>query len=119
MTKNTNRQVFSLWIVAVALTAATAAGCAGGPLSTREKGAGIGALGGAAAGGLIGTAVGHPAAGAAIGGGLGLGAGALLGDQFQGQENENYRQNQQIQRNQQDIERQQNQINQLKRGSEY
>ena len=29
------------------------AGCAGGPLSTREKGAGIGALGGAAAGGLI------------------------------------------------------------------
>jgi len=27
------------------------AGCAGGPLSTREKGAGIGALGGAAAGG--------------------------------------------------------------------
>ena len=119
MTKNTNRQVFSLWIVAVALTAATAAGCAGGPLSTREKGAGIGALGGAAAGGLIGTAVGHPAAGAAIGGGLRLGAGALLGDQFQGQENENYRQNQQIQRNQQDIERQQNQINQLKRGSEY
>jgi hypothetical protein len=51
-------------------------GCAGGPLSTREKGAGIGALGGAAAGGLIGAAVGRPGAGAAIGGGLGLGAGA-------------------------------------------
>ena len=45
-----------------------AAGCAGGPLTTREKGAGIGALGGAAAGGLIGAAVGHPGAGAAIGG---------------------------------------------------
>jgi len=119
MSKNTNRQVFCRWIVAVALTASTAAGCAGGPLTTREKGAGIGALGGAAAGGLIGTAVGHPALGAAIGGGVGLGAGALLGDQFQGQENENYRQNQQIQRNQQDIEQQQNQINQLKRGSEY
>jgi len=58
-----------------------AAGCAGGPLSTREKGAGVGALGGAAAGGLIGAAVGHPGAGAAIGGGLGLGAGALVGDQ--------------------------------------
>jgi len=42
-------------------------GCAGGSLTTREKGAGIGALGGAAAGGLIGAAVGHPAAGAAIG----------------------------------------------------
>jgi len=30
------------------------ASCAGGPLTTREKGAGIGALGGAEAGGLIG-----------------------------------------------------------------
>jgi phage tail tape-measure protein len=94
-------------------------GCAGGSLTTREKGAGIGALGGAAAGGLIGAAVGHPAAGAAIGGGLGLGAGALVGDQLQGQENENYRQDQQIQRNQQDIERQQSEINRLKRQSEY
>ena len=43
------------------------AGCAGGPLSTREKGAGIGAFGGAAAGGLIGAAVGHPGVGAAVG----------------------------------------------------
>ena len=43
-------------------------GCAGGEITTREKGAGIGALGGAAAGGLIGSAVGHPGAGAAIGG---------------------------------------------------
>ena len=50
------------------------AGCAGGSLTTREKGAGIGALGGAAAGGLIGAAVGRPGVGAAIGGGLGLGA---------------------------------------------
>jgi outer membrane protein OmpA-like peptidoglycan-associated protein len=62
-------------------------GCAGGSLTTREKGAGIGALGGAAAGGIIGAAVGHPGAGAAIGGALGLGAGALVGDQLLGQEN--------------------------------
>ena len=41
-------------------------GCSG-PLTTREKGAGIGALGGAAAGGIIGSAVGHPGAGAAVG----------------------------------------------------
>jgi len=61
-------------------------GCAGGDFTTREKGAGIGALGGAAAGGLIGSAVGHPGAGAAIGGGVGLGAGALIGDQMQGRE---------------------------------
>jgi phage tail tape-measure protein len=91
------------------------AGCAGGPLSTREKGAGIGALGGAAAGGLIGAAVGHPGAGAAIGGGLGLGAGALIGDQFQGHENTNYRQQRQIQSNQSQINRNRQDIERLKR----
>ena len=81
------------------------AGCAGGPLTTREKGAGIGALGGAAAGAIVGSAVGHPAAGALIGGGLGAGAGALIGDQMQGQENRNYEQDREIRRNQADIER--------------
>jgi phage tail tape-measure protein len=91
------------------------AGCAGGSLSTREKGAGIGALGGAAAGGLIGAAVGHPGAGAAIGGGLGLGAGALIGDQLQGHENTNYRQQQQIQSNQYQINRNRQDIDRLKR----
>ena len=90
------------------------AGCAGGPLSTREKGAGIGALGGAAAGGIIGAAVGHPGAGAAIGGSLGLGAGALVGDQLQGQENTNYRQQQQIQSNQNQINRSRQDIERLK-----
>src|SRR6476661_10431735 len=74
-------------------------GCAGGPLSTREKGAGIGALGGAATGGIIGSAVGHPAAGAAIGGALGLGAGALVGDQLQGQQYRADQQQYQIQQN--------------------
>lgn len=63
-------------------------GCAGGDLTTREKGAGIGALGGAAAGAAVGAAAGHPAAGAAIGGVLGLGAGAVIGDQMQKRENE-------------------------------
>jgi phage tail tape-measure protein len=92
-----------------------AAGCAGGPLTTREKGAGIGALGGAAAGGLIGAAVGRPGAGAAIGGGLGLGAGALVGDQLQGQENTNYRQQQQIQSNQAEINRNRQDIQRLQR----
>jgi phage tail tape-measure protein len=88
------------------LISLTAAGCAGGSLTTREKSAGIGALGGAAAGGLIGAAVGHPAAGAAIGGGLGLGAGALVGDYLQGQEQTQYQHNQQqIQQNQRVIEK--------------
>ena len=96
------------------------AGCAGGPLTTREKGAGIGVLGGAAAGGIIGSAVGHPAAGALIGGGLGAGAGALVGDQLQGQENQNYQQDQQIRRNQAETDRHGQEIERLKRQqSEY
>src|SRR5678815_2699666 len=88
-------------------------GCAGGSLSTREKGAGVGALGGAAAGGLIGAAVGRPGVGAAIGGGLGLGAGALVGDQLQGHEITNYQQQQQIQKNQADIDRNRQEIQRL------
>jgi outer membrane lipoprotein SlyB len=91
------------------------AGCSGGPLTTREKGAGVGALGGAAVGGLIGSAVGHPGAGAAIGGGLGLGAGALVGDQLQGQDNQNYRQDDDIRRNQAEIDRQRNELERLRR----
>ena len=95
-------------------------GCAGGPLSTREKGAGIGALGGAATGGIVGAAVGHPGAGAAIGGALGLGAGALVGDQLQGHEITNYRQQQQINRNQAETDRNRQEIQRLQRQqSEY
>src|SRR4030067_596198 len=90
-------------------------GCAGGPLTTREKGAGIGAVGGAVAGGIIGAAVGHPGAGAAIGGGLGLGAGALIGDQMQGHENTNYQQQQQINRNQAETDRNRQDIQRLRR----
>ncbi len=93
MTTNKRGHNFSAWIVAVGLTAITAAGCAGGPLTTREKGAGIGALGGAAVGGLVGNATGHPGAGAAIGGAAGLGAGALIGDYMQGREDDEYQYN--------------------------
>lgn len=67
----------------LALAGTLLIGCAGGGLSTREKAAGIGALGGATAGGIIGSAVRHPGAGAAIGAAIGLGAGALIGDQKQ------------------------------------
>ena len=41
------------WL-ALGVAAMIFAGCSGGSLTTREKGAGIGAVGGAAAGGLIG-----------------------------------------------------------------
>jgi uncharacterized protein YqgC (DUF456 family) len=81
-----NMKVLSLRWMALGIAAIILAGCSGGSLTTREKGAGIGALGGAAAGGLIGAAVGHPGTGAAIGGAVGLGAGALVGDYMQGQE---------------------------------
>jgi phage tail tape-measure protein len=108
------KQVFGA-ISGMVLVGALLAGCAGGPITTREKGAGIGALGGAAVGGLIGSAVRHPALGAAIGGGLGLGAGALIGDQLQGRENQAWEQDQQIYRNQQDLSRQRQELEDLRR----
>lgn len=80
----------SLWIASLGLALVTTAGCAGGPLTTREKGAGIGAVGGAAAGGLIGSAFHRPGMGAAIGAGTGLVGGALIGDYMQGQQQDDY-----------------------------
>ena len=107
-----SKRVFVM-IARAALISTLGVGCAGGPITTREKGAGIGALGGAAVGGLIGSAVHHPALGAAIGGGLGLGAGALIGDQLQGHENQALDQDQAIYRNQQEISRQRSELEQL------
>jgi phage tail tape-measure protein len=98
---------------------AIGAGCSGGALTTREKGAGIGALGGAAAGGIIGAAVGSPGVGAAVGGVLGLGAGALVGDQLQGQNNRQADQQRQIDSNQAELERQRRELESLKKQNEY
>lgn len=95
------RQTFAVFTFAALL----GAGCASGPMTPRESGAVIGGLGGAAAGGLVGAAVGHPAAGALIGGGLGLGAGALIGDQQQAQDERAYYQDQEIRRQQYEIDR--------------
>ena len=103
----------------ICLLAFITAGCAGGSLSTREKGAGVGALGGAAAGGLTGAAVGHPGAGAAIGGALGLATGVLVGDQLQGQENRQADQQRQIDANQAEILRQRRDVEKLRRQGEY
>jgi outer membrane lipoprotein SlyB len=91
------------------------------PLTTREKGAGIGTLGGAAAGGIIGSAVGHSGAGAAIGGLLGLGAGALVGDQLQGGEQQQRNQQYQIEQNQAELQRQRKELEDLnkKQSSDY
>jgi phage tail tape-measure protein len=105
----------SLTSVLAILILTSSVGCSGGSLTTREKGAGIGALGGAATGGIIGAAVGHPGAGAAIGGVLGLGTGALVGDQLQGQDIKQAEQQQQINRNQAELDRQRRELEQLKR----
>ena len=101
------------------LLATLLAGCAGGDITTREKGAGIGALGGAAVGGIIGAAVGAPGVGAAVGGTLGLGAGALVGDQLQGQEIKQSDQQRQMDSNQTEIERQRRELEKLRRQGEY
>lgn len=106
------RGCFLAFTVLIALL--SGAGCSE-PLSTREKGAGIGALGGAAAGGLIGSAVHHPAAGAAIGGALGLGTGALIGDQLQGQERKQAEQQKAIDQQRADIAKNQALIEELKK----
>jgi hypothetical protein len=107
------------FVVGIAVGAMLFAGCAGGALTTREKGAGIGALGGASVGGLIGSAVHHPLAGAMIGTVLGAGAGGLVGDQLQGRENAANEQDRQINQNQQEIERQRRELEELQRRPEY
>ena len=104
-----------LKIIAVGILFILTSACASGSLTTREKGAGIGALGGAATGGAIGAAVGHPGAGAAIGGALGLGAGALIGDQLQGQEMKQAEQQKSIDQQRAEIAKNQALIEELKK----
>jgi phage tail tape-measure protein len=96
----------------------TVAGCSGSPLTTREKGTGIGALAGAATGAIIGAAVGAPGAGAAIGGGLGAGGGFLVGNELQNQELRTRHTEAQIGSQQREIEHQRRQIEQLKQQQE-
>jgi outer membrane protein OmpA-like peptidoglycan-associated protein len=99
----------AVFLLVVSLTACST------PLGTREKGAGIGALGGAAAGAIIGSTVGRPGAGAAIGGALGLGAGALVGDQLQGQEQKQQEQQLQIDQQRQELSKNRALLEDLKR----
>ncbi|MFT4570231.1 MAG: outer membrane protein OmpA-like peptidoglycan-associated protein [Hyphomicrobiaceae bacterium] len=73
----------SLRTLALILVATTAVGCASGGLTTREKGAGLGALIGAGAGAIIGNQSGHKGEGALIGAAIGGLSGAAAGDQTQ------------------------------------
>lgn len=88
------------------------------PLTTREKGAIVGTVGGAAVGGIIGSAVGHPGAGAAVGGALGLGSGALVGDRLQSIEKQQTEMDKQIKQNELELQRQRAELEQLKKATE-
>jgi outer membrane lipoprotein SlyB len=100
-------------IVAVVLFGALV-GCSE-PLTTREKGAAIGTVGGAAVGGAIGAAVGHPGIGAGVGAGLGLGTGALIGDRVQALEKQQGSLDEQIRQNELELRRQREELEQLKK----
>ena len=81
----------SLIIAAViGASLATMVGCAGTPLTTREKGTLIGGVLGAGGGALIGSAIGALGAGAAIGGVAGAGTGYLVGNQMQNEQIRQY-----------------------------
>lgn len=85
------------------------------PLTTREKGAAIGTVGGAAVGGIVGSAVGHPGVGAAVGAGLGLGTGALIGDRVQALEKKQSDLDEQIKQNEIELRRQREELEKLRK----
>ena len=105
-------------VMAAAVLLAGAVGCSGQPLTTREKGTGIGALVGAGTGAIIGAAVGAPGAGAAIGGAIGTAGGFAVGNFLQNQETQNAQTQTQLQSQQSEIESQRRQIEQLKSSQE-
>ena len=84
------------------------------PLTTREKGAVIGTVGGAGLGAIIGAAAGNAGAGAGIGAAVGLLGGALIGDQMQARQKQDDETQRRLQAQQDEIDRQQRELNQLK-----
>ena len=84
------------------------------PLTTREKGAGIGTLTGAGLGAIIGAATGHAGAGAGIGAAVGLLGGALVGDQMQARQKREENVQRQLADQQAEIQRQQRELERLK-----
>ncbi len=107
-----------LSILIVAFFIFVSAGCST-PLTTREKGAGLGTLGGAALGGIIGSASGNAGAGAGIGSIIGLLGGALIGDRLQARRDSESAQQRQLEATQAELARQRAEIERLKRKREY
>ncbi len=104
-------------VLAVMMVAGTF-GCSE-PLSTREKSAAVGTLGGAGLGAIIGSFSGNAGAGAGIGAAVGLFGGALIGNQKQKREKQEAAQREEMQRTQAELRRQQAEIERLKRQREY
>src|SRR4029434_6913706 len=88
-------------------------------MSTTQKGAAIGGLGGAAAGGLVGSAVRHPVAGALVRGALGAGGGALIWHELQGHEEVQQQQQEEINRQSSELRRQREELQRIKKQAEY
>jgi hypothetical protein len=96
------------------------AGCAGGGLSPREKGALGGAALGAGAGALIGEATdGSPGKGALIGGAIGGLGGALAGGAAQSQDYELAEQQRELERQRYEVERQRRELEALRSRDPY
>jgi uncharacterized protein YcfJ len=96
------------------------AGCASGPLTTREKGTLGGAALGAGAGAIIGEATDHsPGKGALIGGALGGLGGALVGGGMQSQDTELAEQQRDLERQQYELDRQRRELEDLQRRDDY
>jgi hypothetical protein len=92
------------------------ASCSGAPASNREAGAVGGAALGAGTGAIVGSQVGHTGGGAAIGAAAGAVAGAVVGDANDNDQEAYVKQRQEVLRLQQkDIERQQREIDDLRR----
>ena len=88
------------------------------PLTTTEKGAGIGTVTGAGLGAIIGSATGHAGAGAGIGAAIGLIGGALIGDQIEEHQKQEQQIQQQMATQQAEIDRAEQELQQLKQQQE-
>jgi uncharacterized protein YcfJ len=84
------------------------------PLTTREKGAVYGTVGGAGLGAIIGSATGNAGAGAGIGAAVGLLGGALIGDQMQARQQQDAEVQRRLSTQQAEIDRQQRELDRLK-----
>ncbi len=86
------------------------------PLSSREKGAAVGTIGGAGLGAIIGSFSGNAGAGAGIGAAVGLVGGALIGNEKQKKQKKEEEQRRETERINAEIRRQQAEIDRLKAG---